>query len=140
MHREQSFPWGGNGRSHVQETTGRSALFRHHHHSLLLPAVHFDGHGMFEADVAQVFRLVQGGLGVEVVLVVEAVVHVGVDGEVAHAERCQVLEEVGALAGVHAVVGQAGFHDDAAALMWGHFTGMPSHVSLLPQRPGPTST
>ena len=27
-----------------------------------------------------------------------------------------------------------------AALMWGHLTGMPSQVSLLPQRPGPIST
>ena len=54
----------------------------------------------------------QGGTGIEEVLVVDAVVHVGVDGEVAHAERCQVLEEVGALAGIHAVVGQAGFHDN----------------------------
>ena len=26
-----------------------------------------------------------------------------------------------------------------AAEIWGHFTGMPSHESLLPQRPGPTN-
>ena len=64
-------------------------------------------------QVADVFCLFHSRLGIEECLVVHTVVHVGVDGEVADAERGEVLEEVRPLAGVNAVVGQSGFHDDA---------------------------
>ena len=91
-------------------------------------------------NVPQVFCLVYGRLGIQEFLVVYTVVHKCIDGEIPYAERCQVLEEMGSLTGVYTVIRQSGFHNDAGALMCGHFTGMPSQVSLLPQRPGPTRT
>ena len=62
--------------------------------------------------MADVLRLLDGGQGIEDVLAVDAVAAEGVDGEVADAERGEVLEEVGALAGVDLEVVQAGFYDD----------------------------
>ena len=41
-----------------------------------------------------------------------AIVCIGVDGEVAYAERCQVLEEVSALRGIYMVVLQSCLDDD----------------------------
>ena len=41
-----------------------------------------------------------------------AVGTVGVNGEIAHAEAREVLEEMGALTGIHAIVFQRHLHDD----------------------------
>ena len=54
--------------------------------------------------------LVQGGERVEYVLPVHAVAAEGIYGEVAHAERGEVLEEVGSLAGIHLEGVQSGLH------------------------------
>ena len=80
---------------------------------MLLLAVHHDAEGTVEADVAHKLGFLDGGHGVEDVLLQHAVAGIGVDGEVAHTERGEVLEEVGALRGVYVVVLQTGLDDDA---------------------------
>ena len=42
--------------------------------------------------MTQVFAFVYGGLCIQEVLIVHAIVHKGIDGEVANSERSQVLE------------------------------------------------
>ena len=88
-----------------------------------MAAIHFDDGGTWQADVADVFRLGEGGQGIQILLVEKPVVAVGVDSEIAYSEGCQVLEEVGALAWVHAIVLQAAFHDDAGLADVGPFHG-----------------
>ena len=63
----------------------------------------------------QEVAFVHGGLLVQPFLVERTVVGIGADGEIAHAERCKVLEEMRALAGVDAVSRQAALHDNARA-------------------------
>ena len=53
-----------------------------------------------------------GWEAVEVVDVVDAITNVIVDDEIAHTERGEVLEEVGALTGFHTIVLQSGFDDE----------------------------
>ena len=93
-----------------------------------------------EPDMPDKFIFKQGRHAVEKIHIVKSLVDIGIDGEIADAERGQVLEEVGSLAGIDAVVLKPRFTMTRAALICGHFTGMPSHGSLEPQRPGPTST
>ena len=62
--------------------------------------------------MADVLCLLDGGELVEDFLTVDAVATEGVDGEVADAKRREVLEEVGALAGVNLEAVQTGLHDD----------------------------
>ena len=59
------------------------------HHAFFLLPVHLDNGGTFEMDVAQVLRFLHGGLRVEEILVVQPIVHVGVDSEVTHPEGSQ---------------------------------------------------
>ena len=80
---------------------------------MLLFAIHHDFQWAVEAHVAHKLRLLNGRHLVEEFLLQYAIACIGVDGEVAHAERCQVLEEVGALRGVYMVVLQSCLDDDA---------------------------
>lgn len=57
-------------------------------------------------------RFVHGGLGIQQRLVVETILAEGIDGEIAHPKRGQVLEKVRTLTGVYLIVRQSGFHDD----------------------------
>ena len=66
-----------------------------------LAAIDFDGEGLGQANVADVFCLLNSRQLVEDFLTVDAVASEGVDGEVADAQRCEVLEEVCALTGVN---------------------------------------
>ncbi len=65
--------------------------------------------------MTQVFAFVHGGLCIQEVLIVHTIVHKGIDSKVAHSKGSQVLEEVGSLAGVHTIVRQSGFHNDAGS-------------------------
>ena len=76
-------------------------------------AVHHDFDGVGEADVAHVLRLLNGRQRVEHAGLQNTVTRIGVDGEVTHAKRGEVLEEVRALRGIYVVVLQSGLHDDA---------------------------
>ena len=80
---------------------------------MLLFAVHHDFDRVGETHVTYVFRLFYGGQGVEHACLQDAVTRVSVDGEVTHAERGEVLEEVRALRGVYVVVLQSCLYDDA---------------------------
>ena len=80
--------------------------------------------------MAEELRFFHSRLRIEELLVVDTIIHKGIDREVTHSERGKILEEMRTLAGINAVISQSRLH----------FTGIPSHVSLLPQRPGPTST
>ena len=82
------------------------------HDCFLLAAIDLDGQRGWQADVADMLCLLHGGQCVEDFLPVDAVTSEGVDGEVADAKRGEVLEEVGALAGVHLEAVQPCLHDD----------------------------
>ena len=84
-------------------------------YALAMDAVHLDGEGLGETDVTDVLGLVDGWHFVEDFLTVDAVATEGVDGEVGHAERGEVLEEVGALGGINLEALQAGLYDDAGS-------------------------
>ena len=71
---------------------------------MLLLAIHHDLQRTVEADVAHELCLLDSRHLVEDFFLKHAVARIGIDGEVAHAEGCQVLEEVGALRGVYVVV------------------------------------
>ena len=64
---------------------------------MLFLTIHHDFQWTLEAHMAHELRFLNGRHLVEDVLLQYAIACVGVDGEVAHAERCQVLEEVCAL-------------------------------------------
>lgn len=83
------------------------------HEAELFLAVYFDGKRTGKADVAHEARFGDGGKGVEDRLVANAVARKGIDGEIAHAERREVLEEVRALRGIDPIVGKTGLNDDA---------------------------
>lgn len=63
---------------------------------LLLP-VHLDGERALETHPPDELGLLDRRHGIEHLLVVQPVVHIGVDGEISYAQRGQVLEEMGAL-------------------------------------------
>ena len=65
-----------------------------------------------EPHGTQILRLVLRRHGVEPPAVEDAVAGEGVDGHVAYAERCHVLEEVGALAGLDAEILQSALYYD----------------------------
>lgn len=121
-------------------TGKRSVNPRHQNNAELLLTIHLDYHRLFKADMTQEFRFFHRRLGIEEILIVDSVIHKGIDRKIAYAERSEVLEEVSSLTRVYTIIGQSGLTITRAAEICGHFTGMPSHVSLLPQRPGPTST
>ena len=120
-------------------TGKRSVNPRHQNNAELLLTIHLDYHRLFKADMTQEFRFFHRRLGIEEILIVDSVIHKGIDRKIAYAERSEVLEEVSSLTRVYTIIGPASTITRAAEIC-GHFTGMPSHVSLLPQRPGPTST
>lgn len=121
-------------------TGKRSVNPRHQNNTELLLTIHLDYHRLFKADMTQEFRFFHRRLGVEEILIVDSVIHKGIDRKIAYAERSEVLEEVSSLTRVYTIIGQSGLHYHTGGGDMRHFTGMPSHVSLLPQRPGPTST
>ena len=45
-------------------------------------------------NMPQVSGFLYGRLGIEKRLVVDAIIHIGIDGEIAHAKRGEILEEV----------------------------------------------
>ena len=57
--------------------------------------------------MTDVLVLVYCRQAVQVLRIVSTIPYIGVDGHVTHPERCQVLEEVGSLAGVDAEVLQS---------------------------------
>lgn len=82
-------------------------------HSCTFAAVDGDCQRVVEPDNPEALRFVDGGHSVEVGDIVYAVVAVGVDGEVAHTERCEVVEEVSALARFYPVVVERRLNDQA---------------------------
>ena len=62
---------------------------RQQYDSLFPLSIHFSNNRLTETYVPQVLRFVYGRLCVQKVLIIDAVVHKGVDGEVAHTERGQ---------------------------------------------------
>ena len=67
----------------------------------------------------QILAFVYGRLCIQEVLIIHAIIHKGINSEVAHTERSQILEEVGPLAGIYAIIRQSGFHNDAGGTdMW----------------------
>ena len=82
------------------------------HYTLLFLAIHEYFKRFVKSHVPYKLSLFDCGHRVEHLLAVDAVVGIGVDSEVAHAKAGEVLEEVGALAGVHAVVLEFDLDDD----------------------------
>ena len=62
---------------------------------------------------ADVFCLLGGRHGVEKVLAVDAISEIVVDGEISDSKAGEVLEKVRSLTGIHSVILQTGFDDDA---------------------------
>ena len=71
--------------------------FPNDHDSHLLHAVHHQSEWLREADVTHIFGFFHGFEGIEDVFSEYAFIAIWVYGEVAHTERSEVLEEVGAL-------------------------------------------
>ena len=63
--------------------------------------------------MAHILRFCYGWHSVEKVLAEQAIVHIGIDCEIAHAKRCEVLEEVSALTRIYTVVLQTSLNNDA---------------------------
>ena len=57
-------------------------------------------------------RLLNGRKGIENGLVVDAIAHKIVDGEVAYTHAGQILEEMRTLTGIHTEVAKTGLHND----------------------------
>ena len=68
-----------------------------YHDACLFFTVHHDFQGMVESHVPHVLRLLDGRHLVEQLFLEDAIAGIGVDGEIAHTKRGEVLEEVGAL-------------------------------------------
>ena len=81
------------------------------HYTLLFLAIHEYFKRFVKSHVPYKLSLFYCGHRIEHLLAVDAVVGVGVDGEVAHAKRREVLEEVRSLARVDTIVLQSHFHD-----------------------------
>ena len=60
--------------------------------------------------MTQEFRFFHRRLGVEEILIVDSVIHKGIDRKIAYAERSEVLEEVSSLTRVYTIIGQPGLH------------------------------
>ena len=82
------------------------------HYTGLLLAVHHDFQWTLEAYMAHMLGLIDSGHGIEHRLLKNAIASIGVDGEVAHAEGCEVLEEMSTLRGIDMIVLQTCLNDD----------------------------
>ena len=91
-------------------TGKRSVNPRHQNNAELLLTIHLDYHRLFKADMTQEFRFFHRRLGVEEILIVDSVIHKGIDRKIAYAERSEVLEEVSSLTRVYTIIGQSGLH------------------------------
>ena len=91
-------------------TGKRSVNPRHQNNTELLLTIHLDYHRLFKADMTQEFRFFHRRLGVEEILIVDSVIHKGIDRKIAYAERSEVLEEVSSLTRVYTIIGQSGLH------------------------------
>ena len=60
-----------------------------------------------------ILRLLHCRHTVEYLLLEHPVAGIGVDGEISHTKRCQVLEEVRSLRWIHVIVLQSRLHDDS---------------------------
>ena len=87
-------------------TGKRSVNPRHQNNTELLLTIHLDYHRLFKADMTQEFRFFHRRLGVEEILIVDSVIHKGIDRKIAYAERSEVLEEVSSLTRVYTIIGQ----------------------------------
>ena len=80
--------------------------------ALLFHAINLDDNRLFETDMTHMLRLLNGRKSIENGLVVDAIAHKVVDGEVTHTHAGEVLEEMRALTGVNAEVAKTGLHND----------------------------
>ena len=76
-------------------------LFGEQNHSFLLFTVHHDAERLVESDMPHELRFLDRRHGIEHIEPADAVGGDIVDGEVAHTETGEILEEVRALAGVY---------------------------------------
>ena len=83
------------------------------HYTLLFLAIHEYFERFVKSHVPYKLSLFDCGHRIEHLLAVDAVVGVGVDGEVAHAKAGEVLEEVSALRWIDMIVFESLFHDNA---------------------------
>ena len=72
-------------------------------------------------NMPQVSGFLYGRLGIEKRLVVDAIIHIGIDGEIAHAKRGEILEEVSTLTGIYTIVCQTGLNNDTCRTDVGPF-------------------
>ena len=64
-------------------TGKRSVNPRHQNNTELLLTIHLDYHRLFKADMTQEFRFFHRRLGVEEILIVDSVIHKGIDRKIA---------------------------------------------------------
>ena len=67
-------------------TGKRSVNPRHQNNAELLLTIHLDYHRLFKADMTQEFRFFHRRLGVEEILIVDSVIHKGIDCKIAYTE------------------------------------------------------
>ena len=96
-----------------RSTTDTTILLFGEHIAQLLLAIDLDGEGLWEAHMAHVSRFLHGREGIKGGTIVDSITIEVVDGEIAHTEGGEVLEKVGALRRIHAIVGQSSLNDDA---------------------------
>lgn len=111
----------------------------HKDYSKFLFAIHFHNNRPFKAYMTEIFGFKYGRLRIQEFLIVYSIIHKRVNREISHTKRSQVLEEMRSLTGIYPIVSKSGLHNDTRQ-KYSHFTGIPNQVSLLPHRPGPTST
>ena len=67
-------------------TEKRSVNPRHQNNAEFLLTIHLDYHRLFKADMTQEFRFFHRRLGVEEILIVDSVIHKGIDCKIAYTE------------------------------------------------------
>ena len=97
-------------------TGKRSVNPQHQNNAELLLTIHLDYHRLFKADMTQEFRFFHRRLGVEEILIVDSVIHKGIDRKIAYAERSEVLEEVSSLTRVYTIIGQSATSPECPAM------------------------
>ena len=82
-------------------------------HAEILFTINGDAQRFFKVHVTNVFILISRGMGIEKFQIVIAFVDKWIDRKITNPKRGQVLEKMGTLAGIDAVMFQPRLHDQA---------------------------
>jgi len=106
--------------------------------SLIFLAFDDDGERLIKTDMPQKSVFINSFLPVEIVYIKITIIQIRVDGKITYLKRGEILKEVRALTRINSVILKPDSTIILAEEIWGQITGIPSQLSLEPQRPGPT--